>query len=205
VRRWTVGSPLSVDLDRAKVYEGHGFAVGAGFALVENIHYLVCVPEAGLPVWMIRGFGTATIHGCAGALCAIVSTLSSETRSGGAGVFLPGLLGAIAAHSLHNHFIEPPLLSTAGITLVFPGLVFLVFRSSERSLQHWLGTVVLGSPAREAGDFLENPVPYRCGFPAGSGPDGLQQSPLAEHLARDPGRFGHAVGKRPPGRRRSGA
>jgi len=119
----------------------YGFAVGAGFAVVENIHYLVSVPEAGLSVWMIRGFGTATMHGCAGALFAIVSKLLSETRpGGGAGVFLPGLLGAIAAHSLHNHFIVPPLLSTAGIMLVFPGLVFLVFRRSERSLQHWLGT-----------------------------------------------------------------
>jgi len=119
----------------------YGFAVGAGFAVLENIYYLRSMPEAALSVWMIRGFGTATMHGCATALFGIVSKLLTETRSGvGIRVFLPGLLGAMAAHSLHNHFIVPPLISTAGIMLVFPALVFLVFRKSERSLQHWLGT-----------------------------------------------------------------
>jgi len=34
-----------------------GFAVGTGFALVENIYYQYLVPDAGLGTWIVRGFG----------------------------------------------------------------------------------------------------------------------------------------------------
>ncbi|MGH2567850.1 MAG: PrsW family glutamic-type intramembrane protease, partial [Bacteroidota bacterium] len=40
-----------------------GFAVGAGFAFVENVTYLRSLPHATLFVWVIRGFGTAVMHG----------------------------------------------------------------------------------------------------------------------------------------------
>src|SRR5579862_8821411 len=36
-----------------------GFAIGAGFALVENVSYLVALTGPGLGVWLTRGFGTA--------------------------------------------------------------------------------------------------------------------------------------------------
>ena len=36
-----------------------GFAVGAGFSVVENIFYLLRFPELDTPVWMVRGIGTA--------------------------------------------------------------------------------------------------------------------------------------------------
>lgn len=118
----------------------YGFAIGAGFALAENLYYLKSRPEADLPVWLIRGFGTATMHGCATALFGIVSKLLTEVRSSvQIGVFLPGLAAAMVAHSVHNHFVIPPLLSTAAIMVFFPALVILVYWRSERSLQQWLG------------------------------------------------------------------
>ena len=39
-----------------------GFAIGAGFALVENIDYLQRLAQASPIVWMVRGFGTAVLH-----------------------------------------------------------------------------------------------------------------------------------------------
>ncbi len=118
----------------------YGFAIGAGFALAENLYYLRSRPEADLSVWLIRGFGTATMHGCATALFGIVSKLLTEVRPAARlAVFLPGLAGATAAHSFHNHFVVPPLFSTAAIMVVFPALVVLVYWKSERSLQQWLG------------------------------------------------------------------
>ena len=36
-----------------------GFAVGAGFALVENYQYLQIHSSASFAVWIVRGFGTA--------------------------------------------------------------------------------------------------------------------------------------------------
>ena len=40
-----------------------GFAIGAGFSVVENIFYLVRFPSSPPPVWMVRGLGTAVMHG----------------------------------------------------------------------------------------------------------------------------------------------
>ena len=40
-----------------------GFAVGAGFALVENIYYLANIETTGNAVWILRGLGTAIMHG----------------------------------------------------------------------------------------------------------------------------------------------
>jgi len=40
-----------------------GFAVGAGFALVENLYYLYHATDAHIAVWIVRGFGTAVMHG----------------------------------------------------------------------------------------------------------------------------------------------
>src|SRR5688572_2682382 len=42
-----------------------GFAIGAGFSVVENILYLTRYPELAANVWMVRGLGTAVMHGTA--------------------------------------------------------------------------------------------------------------------------------------------
>lgn len=51
----------------------HGFAVGAGFALIENIYYLAALNDTVMMVWIVRGFGTAVMHGGVTALFAIIA------------------------------------------------------------------------------------------------------------------------------------
>lgn len=117
-----------------------GFALGTGFALVENVFYLATRPDAGLVVWVVRGFGTAVLHGGTATLFAILSKSIFDRRpDGGWIVFLPGGAAAIALHSFFNHFFFSPLASTLLILVVLPPLVVAVFRKSERSLRSWLG------------------------------------------------------------------
>ncbi len=40
-----------------------GFAIGAGFSVVENIIYLTIFPDYGAGTWLVRGLGTAVMHG----------------------------------------------------------------------------------------------------------------------------------------------
>ena len=47
-----------------------GFAIGAGFSVIENIFYLSRYPELTAPVWMVRGLGTAIMHGTTTAILA---------------------------------------------------------------------------------------------------------------------------------------
>src|SRR5205085_713979 len=40
-----------------------GFAIGAGFSVVENMIYLLRFPDYGIGIWLVRGMGTAIMHG----------------------------------------------------------------------------------------------------------------------------------------------
>lgn len=118
-----------------------GFAVGAGFAMIENIYYLRTFPDGHIGVWIVRGFGTAIMHGGATAMFAMMG-LAMVDRTGrtGPGPFLPGFIVAVALHSIYNHFFVSPILSTAGIIIVLPPLMYAVFQESERALRDWMGT-----------------------------------------------------------------
>ncbi|HXG37961.1 MAG TPA: PrsW family glutamic-type intramembrane protease [Bacteroidota bacterium] len=117
-----------------------GFAIGAGFALVENIVYLRSMPHASLFVWAIRGFGTAVMHGGTTAIFAVLAKNRSDVKSSEAlHVFLPGLLVAMVVHSFFNHFFLPPEFMTIVILIILPAVLLLVFKQSEQSTREWLG------------------------------------------------------------------
>ena len=117
-----------------------GFAVGTGFAVVENLYYASVVRDLGLGLWLVRGLGTAVMHGSTTAIVAILSkSLSDRRTSTSLWAVLPGLFLAFAAHSLFNHLILHPLVSTALLLIAMPLLVVLVFERSGRATRDWLG------------------------------------------------------------------
>jgi hypothetical protein len=115
----------------------YGFAVGAGFALYENVDYLEHIPDVGAALWFVRGCGTALLHGATTATFAMLSKDMTDRR-GGASMFLPGLLAAVAVHSLYNHFVLPPVVGALLLLLTLPVLLMAVFDRSERSTRSWL-------------------------------------------------------------------
>ena len=50
-----------------------GFAVGAGFALVENLVFLRALNDATLTLWLVRGLGTAILHGGTTSIAAMIA------------------------------------------------------------------------------------------------------------------------------------
>ena len=117
-----------------------GFATGAGFALIENIFYLHVLEGKSIGVWLLRGFGTAVMHGGVAALGAIISVYLAETRQWrGLRQFAPGVLCAIGLHSLFNQGVVSPIASTAITVAGLPLILALAFYISERSLRQWLG------------------------------------------------------------------
>ena len=124
-----------------------GFAIGTGFAVVENFYYLSALTHASPALWVVRGFGTAIMHGGTTAILAITTVALSERKRVAAAVrppalwlFVPGLLMAFAIHSLFNHFVVSPVTSAIVIVLLLPPMLVLVFSQSERYLQSWLGS-----------------------------------------------------------------
>lgn len=117
-----------------------GFAIGAGFAFVENIFYLITLPDPNLLLWLIRGLGTAIMHGGATAIVGIITKNLSDRHSAMVWTdVLPGLATAIVLHSLFNHFFLDPVVSTVSLLIVMPAILALTFRESEKATRHWLG------------------------------------------------------------------
>jgi hypothetical protein len=116
-----------------------GFAVCAGFALVENFYYLQIHGSAHMAVWVVRGFGTAIMHGGVAALFAIISqTLTERQMKINPLYYLPGFAVAALLHSIFNHFLVAPVLQAVGTLVVLPPLLQLVFRRSARRMHEWL-------------------------------------------------------------------
>jgi RsiW-degrading membrane proteinase PrsW (M82 family) len=118
----------------------HGFAVGTGFAIVENIDYLSHLSHASLLLWFARGLGTATLHGTLTAVVAIVAKAMLERGERRLWIaVLPGLAFAIAIHSAFNHVPLTPLAMTALVIMVMPWVMVAAFERSERATRDWVG------------------------------------------------------------------
>jgi RsiW-degrading membrane proteinase PrsW (M82 family) len=119
----------------------HGFAVGAGFALIENLTYLRAFGISPWTLWLARGLGTAMLHGGATAIFGILSrALTNRYPRRPAAVFVPGLIAAIVIHFGFNQLPLPPIVLAALIMLVLPLLLLFVFDRSERATREWVGT-----------------------------------------------------------------
>jgi len=117
-----------------------GFGAGAGFAIFENLFYLQALPDTHMGTWIVRGFGTAIMHGGATAIFAVVSeALAGQNPTRGYAIYLPGLAAAVIVHSIFNHFFFSPIVNTLVFLVAIPTLLMVVYQQSEKSVSAWLG------------------------------------------------------------------
>ncbi len=123
-----------------------GFAVGAGFSVVENILYLTVYPEYGTGTWLVRGLGTAVMHGATMAvLAAIAHELAERETREAAGEFdftllwfLPGYGIAVALHTAFNQFPDRPIIAMMGAVLFAPLAIIAIFHFGAAEAERWL-------------------------------------------------------------------
>lgn len=117
-----------------------GFAVGAGFAVLENLTYIPDLSASGLAASAVRGLGTAMMHGGATAIFGTISANMSEIRgSRSPVVFLPGLALAIVIHELYNQPWWQPVIKAVVVLITLPIVTAFIFSRSEEVLERWLG------------------------------------------------------------------
>lgn len=119
-----------------------GFAVGTGFALAENLYifFLHLIPFSGLATWIVRGFGTAIMHGGATAIFAVLSlSLLERSPNNSLRALWPGFAIAVLLHSAFNHAILAPLEMTLIFLLLLPLAFYAVFEYCGRGVRDWLG------------------------------------------------------------------
>ncbi|MEQ1755238.1 MAG: PrsW family glutamic-type intramembrane protease [Micropepsaceae bacterium] len=116
-----------------------GFAAGAGFSFAENLYFLWSLSDVSMGVWIVRGFGTAMMHGGATAIFAVLSQSLTERHTQGSGMYyVPGLVAALVIHAGFNQLISTPLVATGMILLFTPAALFLVFAKSEHGVHDYL-------------------------------------------------------------------
>jgi protease PrsW len=119
----------------------YGFAIGTGFSLVENIFYLHSAVSVNPLLWIVRGFGTAIMHGGVTATVGVLArALMDRTSRPTVAAVLPGLLPAMLIHSTFNHFFLSPATTALATIIGVPIVMMAVFRYSEQSTRTWLGT-----------------------------------------------------------------
>lgn len=117
-----------------------GFAVGTGFALVENVLYLGTVDTVDLSFWLVRGFGPAILHGTLTGLFAILAKrLVRRDEATAWPKLCAALAGPIAVHAAFNAFWLPPVVATSVVLIALPLLVAVAFVRSERATRAWIG------------------------------------------------------------------
>ena len=123
-----------------------GFAVGAGFSVVENIIYLIRMPDYGASTWLVRGLGTAVMHGVTLAILAATAHEFAErqTRRKASDFnfslwwFVPGYVAAGAIHMLFNQFPDQPLLAMLGASMFAPIAILGIFQFGTTEAKKWL-------------------------------------------------------------------
>ncbi len=118
-----------------------GFAVGTGFAMIENLYYLNELADTHMAIWIVRGFGTAILHGGVQAIFAALVLANTDQRGAmDVRAVVPPLILATLVHAGFNHFVLPPIQQTLLVLLVLPPLMLWVFVRSERAVEGWIGT-----------------------------------------------------------------
>lgn len=122
-----------------------GFTIGAGFSVIENIFYLARFPELNASVWMVRGLGTAVMHGATTAILAAITHELGERslrRQGGQRFnplwLLPGYAAAGLIHLLFNQFPGQPMPVMIATLIAAPVVLIGIMRLGEGETHRWL-------------------------------------------------------------------
>src|SRR6476469_1570259 len=123
-----------------------GFAIGAGFSVIENVLYLMRFPDYGAGTWLVRGLGTAVMHGTTLAILAATAHefAERETREASGDFefnifwFVPGYLIAVAIHTTFNQFPEHPLTAMMGAVMFAPLAILGIFHFGTAEAERWL-------------------------------------------------------------------
>ena len=123
-----------------------GLAVGAGFALAESSWIILGQVDANLTTWLIRGLGTALMHGGSTAIFALITHEFSEWQletcvseyNFTPWVYLPGLAVAAITHTLFNLSGAHIWYAVLTTLVTVPLVLYLTFHKNAHATSKWL-------------------------------------------------------------------
>jgi RsiW-degrading membrane proteinase PrsW (M82 family) len=122
----------------------YGFAVGIGFAIIENYFYIGTNSDVAVPVAISRVISTNLIHASASGMVGIAMGLARFQRfSGRAAILIVGLAVAMAVHLIFNNVvtrIESSLIVVIATVIggVATGSIVLAIRRGLKEEKAWI-------------------------------------------------------------------
>jgi len=111
----------------------YGATIGSGFALAENIVYLLSQPSMLLGTALFRGLSTALLHmGCT-ALMAITILETKYIHKAFVCILLP-----LAIHFAYNMMLLEPLIQIVVTILAFLTVFIIIGNFNERKIYQWM-------------------------------------------------------------------
>jgi len=116
----------------------YGFAVGTGFALLENTYYFSMLDSGSTMLWLVRGFGTAIMHGGTAAIFTVI-LMSAINRNRNTSVYvIIGYLIAVLVHYFYNWLSFSAQLATLSVIISIPAFMMIIFILNEKSIRKWV-------------------------------------------------------------------
>ncbi len=118
-----------------------GFTLGLGFGLAENVVYLFQSESTTLHIQLIRGFGTAFLHGGTVALFALFleNPLNKKMKFfNKALIVLMAFLLICVLHAIFNFFLLTPILQTIIVFTLLPCFFYITFKHSQKNIKDWI-------------------------------------------------------------------
>jgi len=121
----------------------YGAAIGAGFALLENVFYIAMSEQFTMGDAILRGFGTALLHmGCTALLATLVLLMlrsASETPLAIRVILtLDAILPSFGVHYLYNLFLLPEFLQMVLVVLIIVSAILGIYAIDEKVIHGWL-------------------------------------------------------------------
>jgi len=116
----------------------YGFAVGAGFSLLENSYYFNQIDDGSTMLWLVRGFGTAIMHGGTVSIFSILLVSALNRNRNISFYIIVGFLVAVSIHYLFNWLSSSPRLATLSVIITIPTFLSIIFGINEKSIRKWI-------------------------------------------------------------------
>lgn len=121
----------------------YGAAIGAGFAILENVLYISLSEEFTMGDAILRGFGTALLHmGCTALLATLVLLFVRSAAETPLSIriilSIDAIVPSFAIHYLYNLFLLPEFLQMILVVLVIVSAIMLIYSIDEKLIHGWL-------------------------------------------------------------------
>jgi len=117
----------------------YGFTIGSGFALIENMYYYYFLDINALHISIIRGFGTAVMHGFTTGIASVLLLYFNHLKEIKISKsIMISISIVVIIHAFYNFFNMQPMIQTSLVLFSFIITTYFIFENNEKTIRKWI-------------------------------------------------------------------